>query len=306
MFFKIILALLMFTVAPECKPLGKVFVVTGNSSAGKTSTCEELKNLLGDDYEFVNGDIFVWNKIAEWVESQTKHKLPRDNPKQIAEQISSLGLELKFSKKNDPLFRNAEKDVFQHAKELETQGKNVICDVVLANEESWKVFFDELNDVDVKLILLYCPISTLTQRVNMRNEKILKQDKPHEARPLYLALEQFGDIYKKSEKNDNSFIDELSLQELDDICTLAEKDFKSDVMDKFFSAERLKTAHSDLVTKLDLKDKKIIHLTPREKYDLIINSGEHSIHECAKQIELYLSKINLVEEHLNVEKHKEI
>jgi len=77
-------------------------------------------------------------------------------------------------------------------------------------------------------------------------------------------------------------------------------------MEKFFPVERLKKARLDLIEKLGLENIEKICLIPQEKYDLIINSGKQSIHECAEEIKNYLFTVDLVEEHLNLEKQEEV
>lgn len=132
-----------------------------------------------------------------------------------------------------------------------------------------------LADLDICFVLVHCPLKFIGQHVKKRNEQnaLLSGQR----RMFDTVLKQFVYIYQ-IEKKRRLVIDQISLQDLNNVCS----DIKSE-------AVRLKVIS---LFKENFLSDSMIQFKPIFTYDLIVNTGKYSVQECAQQIIEYIQNNN--------------
>ncbi len=240
---------------------GRLVVLDGVSSAGKSSIVRELlyfnktyKGIAIDDY---GNPIFL---------EQQKNPVPRDGF------LSKLGA--------------AEQKMFHEISQLLATGQNIILDTVLAGLqgiESIERNLKFLNPFNGILILIYCPLGILVQRLLARNKKAREQNRPEDERTLTHALQQFSVMYKRREHHNEVVLGQLSKKEVLDACHEVLPEFKGD--EDVFANFKAK-----ILQNLGLLDNETMPITTRIPYNFIVSTAQRSSHDCALIIESYLKE----------------
>jgi len=266
---------------------GRVILLDGTSSAGKTSIGRNLKNILGEDWEFIYSDIFDWNLIAQWAEDNYDCKLPRNDIEEIARQIKVLSIDVgtlaeSFNEKIK-LICKSDSDFYDEIKRLIDLDKNVICEDVIWSQESWNECYKKLGD-DVVSVLVYCPFDMNAERINKRNtcENIV------EYRSLSLFLEHHRLIFKPTVLKNEDVLLKVDQEDFYKVFKKTKDDYEKNIgIKKFYSVPIDK---EDLIKDLDLKDKKKAFFTSRFHHDLTINTSYETSEQCAQKISDYFLK----------------
>lgn len=275
---------------------GAIVVLNGTSSTGKSSISNILKNQYS--FEIIELDEYVPNEMANWLEKQVLEKedekiikIPREDVRnEIARYFEEPGyfkrkFGLSIEKYGEPdeaeAIKAAEVKMISDAKKFSSEGKNVVVDTCFAQDfGSYDYFFTSLENLNSKFILVYVPLNILAQRINMRNQKAEKDNKPYEKAYMLSTLEQFVDIYKAQQNSDEIIIDTLSIEDFYTACELAKKEYP-------FTEETYKGFVTKLESRLgfDNKEVKSVKITPRLFYDLVVkNIDKDDIEKCVKQI----------------------
>ena len=245
------------------KSQGHVIVLDGTSTAGKSSIIKYLLPMLGNSYEKVAIDDFVTPVFLEQEKQQRSEK-------EFLQRIHEV---------SDGMYNKIRK--------LVNSGKNILVDTVISGlegEKDRKNFFEKLNGLNVFLILVYCPLNVLAERINKRNEKALKENKPEDTRSRSVAL-VFDDIYKAQESNDEVTLGKLSRKDIDVAYSNPQKKLGE-------TAEAFKQIKQNLISHFKLKDKGTVNITSQLVYDCIVNTSKNNPKECAEQIKNCLKTKN--------------
>lgn len=240
---------------------GKIIVIDGASSSGKSSVTKQLSSMMDVSYQLVAVDDFVTNIFIE----QQKIKFP----------------EKEFFEKE--FFAKIDKQtniMYDKIKATVVGGANVILDTVLSGlkgEESVKEQLEKLKGLKTFMVLVHCPLSVLIERINKQNELAKKENKPGDERSIATALSQFGNIYRAKTLSDEAHLGVISRSEVETACEVAKKEWGKNV-------DRYDQFKNWIFMQLDLKEKKTIELTTKIKYDLIVDTSSHSQRECAQKI----------------------
>ena len=235
---------------------GRVIVIDGASSAGKSSVIKHLMPMLDASYQCVAVDDFITEVFLE----QQMLKLPQN------EFIARVN-------KQDDL-------MYDTIKSLVADGKNVILDTVLSGlegEKSVRKALDKLKDLKVVMVLVHCSLPTLIERISKRNERALQENKPEETRSLGTALSQFGSIYRPKAADDEVDLGLLSRSDVEYACEAAKKEWGENI-------ERFNQFKAWLMAQLGVHDKLEVSLTTRLAYDYIVDTSKQSSQECAQLI----------------------
>ena len=119
---------------------GKVIILNGTSSAGKTSIAKVIQELSDEPYLHLSLDMF-WN--------MTPAKIPANS-------------------KNFPHMRKAlAKSVYA----LATTGHNVVVDIVVAGAAPFESVYCELKNLNLLTVKVHCPLPTLIEREKARKNR---------------------------------------------------------------------------------------------------------------------------------------
>lgn len=278
--------------------LGRIVILDGGSSSGKSTISKDLQKELSCEYLFI--DNFLFNQTAAYLEEQIflresrKVKLPRNNPDAIRQYYNSMPnkeqyiISVEVFKK---CVKKANEIMAKETKLLVLQGKTVVCDVVFAPGYIEKQdFIKDLKEFKKFMVLVYCPFKILAQRVEQRNKEA-KKDKAGEVRSLIMALEQFGMKYKRKENLNKKAIDILTRKDFDLAMELVKGDFEINFVkelnkEALFNQRKYEIFVKTLEKQFGFDDKPVefIEIVPVADYDLIVNTERNTSEECVLQI----------------------
>lgn len=241
---------------------GKIILLDGVSSAGKSSICKELVQILGSSYQIIAIDDFVKDVFAE----QEKHPV---SPSEFIARCDECSDKM-----------------YEKIKEITDQGKNVICDNVLAGlegEKSVKLNLEKLKDLNTYFVLVYCPFKILVERILQRNKRARKEDNFQETRSLALALNQFAASFKKQKKDKDIFLEKLSREDFIKALFDAKNEFKND-------EKRFEDFKAKALKNIGFEKENTVNLTSFLSYDCIIDTSKCSSKECAQLIIMKLDE----------------
>lgn len=246
---------------------GIVVIITGTSSAGKSSIVKELQKIYGSSYLVVKSD--------DYVDTLNEQSIPDQNQPQ--EIISEF-----WTKFYD--------DFYVGIKKLSDSGNNVLVDAVRFDDDHER-YCNILKGRKVIKILIYCPLDLIFEHVNQRN----KSDDIKEQRIAFCSIDQFPHSYKLAQFEDELVIDRISSVALFNTLIKAKKECESLLKDlpEEVSKERARSnevCFNNFINEFKLNELKEVILVSKFPYNLIINSSKSSIIEIAKQIQNYLNK----------------
>jgi chloramphenicol 3-O-phosphotransferase len=269
------------------RPPGTVILLNGTSSAGKSTMLRELPKVLEGSWKTVEGDDFVLLIIQKLIDHlndkfgiETTYDELNDTCGKLMEEgkITQQWID-DFARQydvNDLMF----KKIHEHIR----CGHNVVLDTVIcepieedSDEYDFNGYFNELGLYNVAFILVYCPFTTLVERVRMRNESGVAKER----REYGVPIQFFRAMYKAAQPGDTPILDTLTRVE---VRRLLETYVRSECETEKESNEFLST----VLKNLSLDRNESIRVTPRLKYDFIVNTGTHSSEECARQINEFL------------------
>lgn len=147
-----------------------VVLINGTCSAGKTTISHKLIDLMNADYKpvyYISVDAIA---------------------REIA-QINNSSME--SSDTESQFYKQAIQQAIIEAKRQHEEGKIVIVDVVLFNNEEVMKFKNEIGEIFVKHVLIYADLQTLFLNVTQRNDGVDELEK----RSLFLPFQQYLHFY---------------------------------------------------------------------------------------------------------------
>lgn len=239
---------------------GKVIVIDGTSTSGKTSIVSELVKIVNEPYVKVAIDDFVIEVIMEQKELQ----LPQE---QFLERIWQ-----------------ASDRMFDKIEQLAFNGQNVLVDTVLSGIEGEKELLHglaRLQNLNVMLILVYCPLNILAKRVYARNELAIKENNLENLRSL-VGVVRFADMYRPQRDEKEIIVGQISRQEI-------EVAYAAPITSSKEEQELYNKIKNNLISHFGLINKSNVNITPNIKYDFIVDSSKNSPKVCAESIYANLS-----------------
>jgi chloramphenicol 3-O phosphotransferase len=136
---------------------GKIIIINGTSSSGKTSIVRALQDIMEEPYVEAGIDKFIWMLPHRYLDRPLW-----DDVLGLANQAGELGHQLVMG-----MHRTAE--VLSHI------GMNVIVDHVLVEDIWWQDCVERFSELPVYLIGIRCPLEILEERENARKNRTLGQ-----------------------------------------------------------------------------------------------------------------------------------
>lgn len=275
-----ILALSFFWHLPS---FGRIILLNGTSSAGKSSVVSEFVR-LNPDYKALSIDTF---KLELFTSEALKLKIiKRPEELKYVEQIGDF-IKLQPAVRRTELYAHFNQIIdhitelfYDHIVSYARINQNIIIDdVIILNSELQNVF-TKLEPYDVTMILAYCPFNTLPARVTKRN----KTGNKAEYRTLDSVLSQFSYIYTPTKKKRG--IVKIAYKTFNHTINLASSFIKSQEEFMQFKNEM----DRQLIQNRKLQNTTHLHLKPRLKYDHIINTGKSDPTKSAISISAYIAR----------------
>lgn len=232
---------------------GKLIIIDGVSSSGKTTIIDKLSPILDKNYETIALDDYVTKLFVERFE----HKLSQDEfTKKISEQKQKM---------------------YDDIHEKIGRGKNIILDTVLIGfngTEDLKETLEHLRDLQVIQILIYCPLDLLIERIEFRNKKAIDNNNRSDFRPSYLVF-RFDEMFKKLER-DEVFIGKVFYKDIEHAYQVATKDT--------LDLEKLNLLKQNLIDHLQIESQSFANISSKIHYDYVLDTSLHDPIEGAKMI----------------------
>lgn len=265
---KLIIAFfLLVTFQIFSNPKGQVVILNGTSTAGKSMLTKDMMKILGKSYEKVSIDDFF--------------------PEIFIEQKVLKSPEEEFLKRLDQKIIL----MYDKVKKIAQSGKNVIVDTVLSalrGAESEKLSFQLLEELNTTLVLAYCPLTTLAERVKQRNKKAFLENKEEGLR-VFVDVVNFHHIYKVQESDKEICIDTLSFKDLEQV-------YKTTNNTPYEAAKRSNTVKHQLLSYFCLDINDSVNITPKLSYDYIVDTSKYDSQKCAQLICEYLERHNPIKQ----------
>lgn len=299
MYYRILLVLIIVTVNSCCgmdpaeKEVKKKILISnkshiiflnGTTTAGKSSIALELKARLEKQslpVDILALDAFVVPKI-QWALGAN-----RFNPRNILVANVDLITPLEI----EEIVKKSQVELCSAARVAYDQGKLVIIDAPAYSSEKIDFYQQELKGLNVTWSLVYCPVSTLVERVINRN----KTSGIMEQRSILQALNQFNHLYCRSDhycQSDYS-IDKLSQENVHAVCDRAQAQhiiMQDKIPDFLKSVQRaicpfnIDDIRESMLEKFTLNSSLQINIGPIIQYNCIVNSGLDNSVSCTKAI----------------------
>lgn len=136
---------------------GKIIIINGTSSSGKTSIVRALQDIMEEPYVEAGIDKFIWMLPHRYLDRPLW-----DDVLGLANQAGELGHQLVMG-------------MHQTAEVLSHIGMNVIVDHVLVEDIWWQDCVERFSELPVYLIGIRCPLETLEEREKARKNRTLGQ-----------------------------------------------------------------------------------------------------------------------------------
>lgn len=248
--------------------LGKIILLNGTSSAGKSSIARYLQALLDTSSSIMNIDDYMRNELTtkatelDIALSSGKWRTWWEDLQLILKQLPPKEKEAYF---NSCLIR-----FYEHIKQQVTEGKTVIVDMVLEDTDD---FLEILGHLPRITVLIYAPLTTILKHVTSRNES----NRAYEQRALAIALHHFSVLYRPKQSDTDSVVDTIHIEDVKNCGELLRQE-------GYWAKEKINTFVNDFINQFFNNNKEAVSITPVLNYDMVINTGHHSSQACAREI----------------------
>ena len=206
---KNIFKVFIFTIvlSPFLNSQGTVILLNGTSSAGKSSIMKELPEILDGFWQPVEADAFAVIARKNFIDYLKEKFGVETTLEELNDTYIALNKEGRITEREVDAFFDKQDVLGQMFEKIRTdiqEEKNVIIDTVIGEgiddedpdnaDYAFKTYFDALHTFNVAFILVYCPFAALIERVEMRNQAGVYEERREFGVPLWM----FGKTYKKA------------------------------------------------------------------------------------------------------------
>lgn len=302
----------------EMKEKGKIIVVYGGSSVGKTTIIKALKEKLGDQaiYDAVDEVFFRVTlpnfKTTEPILYQDLSKVMKDED--IATAIFTK--RYKFKENVTDQEKEAAKkrlDAYTadwmaiRAKLSIDKEEKAIFERAISEAEKGKTFVLELTDLDafhgalpkkehplfnqvfqVKYYFLYLPVRSLSKRLNERNQKAFQDGNPREERIGSYPFNQLAALVRPKKTEDKISLGKVSKTDLIEFFNVHHdiemREFPLEGATEAQLKDKKKTLLNQLLKDFYLENVETVEITPKHNVDLAIHMEKVTTEEAANLI----------------------
>ncbi len=263
-----------------CACKGKVILLDGTSSVGKSAIIEEFRK-LHPEYQIVKVDDWFPLDLKEIAERLGWSGDSAVNPWQFLKDyyISKDQYYLDTRLRTEIFKGMKSRGYMDEAKKRALHGNNVIIDTVLEDSTQYAIFEETFKDVPTEKVLVYCPLAILFDRVEKRNASA----DAAEHRTAFLSFEQFPALYKVRTSDSERLVDTVSTQELASLLGKSLEQLRALGIPAGYESE-LAQFEEQFISHFDIKNRDKIELTPTRLYDRVLNSGSASPSQLAQEL----------------------
>lgn len=259
---------------------GRIILVNGTSSSGKTSILKNLEAITPmaqflkvDDY--YDAELIQTALNLGWKESS------KIDPWLFLNQYLThkTGKYYFDTEVREQLF-TATDFFYSKAKSAALHGKTVFVDTVLEYESAYQEAFNYFKNADFSMILIYCPMSIILQRVQERNGSGISS----EHRSVFLPFEHFTTMYKVRETAQDPLVDTINTSTLKQALNTAIQELINQGIAKEYFP-RLEQFKENFIAQFKLDQKLHVEITAQHKYiEIFKNDSPESPEIIAQQI----------------------
>jgi uridine kinase len=275
---------------------GKIILLYGTSSAGKSSINRHLKNLLVDvDAVFVSVDEISWKPLIEQAKifNLINDQMPKEEQYRIMMQHIDM-LDVACGDQWVVCLKN----FYDKVKQLALTHEYVVLDTVfyVDGDADAQYFLEQMRDIPKFCVLVYAPQDVIAQRVVQRNTGMVVEQK----RDVVYALTCLYDLYVPVSTEQDS-IGVLTKQEVERAWKIIENYWIEFGMSEQSIEKKITELKNLYEAKFFANQYDSVFIAPRFDYDMMVNTAKFSSQECAEQIkEAFLAHVN---QNINYSKH---
>ncbi len=248
---------------------GTIIILSGTSSAGKSSVVKELQKIYHDEFQVLTIDDFM-----------------RSHPE--IEALSNASND----DEEDEIFERIVTDFYHHIKQMSQRGNKILIDTVQCLQSEWTRCHTILGSENVIQILDYCTLPVIISHVKKRNTSGDSLEK----RSIRQAFDQFYDLYRLQESSDDQVVDHMHASRMKHALHQVDKERKQfdiefpESIDK--RAQKWQKFSHDFIDQFKLDEMKKINIACKYQYDFIVDTGVNTPQVAAHKIADYLETKN--------------
>lgn len=259
---------------------GRIILVNGTSSSGKTSILKNLQQIL-PSAQFLKVDDYYDAEVIQTALNLGWKENSNIDPWLFLNQYltNKTGNYYFDTEVRQQLFRDTD-FFYSKAKSTATHGKTVFIDTVLEYESAYQEAFNYFKNANFSMILIYCPMSIILQRVQERNGSSISS----EHRSVFLPFEHFTTMYKIRETVQEPLVDTINTSTLKHALTTAIQELVNQGIAKEY-LPKLEQFKENFIAQFKLDQMAQIEITPQHHYVAIFkNDTPESPEIIAQQI----------------------
>jgi guanylate kinase len=217
---------------------GWLIVLDGTSSSGKSSVARHLKRKLFkqvhlsfsyeslDDFNTRKEEAEAQQEEAKKSQSKAAVSHKESDDADVRSDTSSKSESSKSEDNDDEEDDDdSQADYLQYIKDLANEGKYIIADTVLRDEQDIKEYKAIIGKGKrIICAMVYCPAIEVPRRVEARN---LSGDKD-EKRTMYQAIAQIPDMFTITKRPTKHTIDQITKKEIEQMLNPLKKELEND------------------------------------------------------------------------------
>gem|GEM_PF-1469738 len=257
-----------------------VLLITGTSSAGKTLISKELATLLVEDVALLSVDDVLWNAVLEeanrmgiihdGMSIELQQRLVMEHKREVFAVFLADDWQLPKQTFN------------KSAKSLTDQYGHVVVDTVFGyrgNFDDRTAFMQVMENVSMFSVLVYCSPLKLAQHVIERNGLSGHRQK----RDLLFVMKQFPYLYQPAIAQEDS-IAVVTQQEIDEALSMVLQHLQEDGVVGVDVQKSIDDIQKFYYETFGLESQSRVAITHRFKHDMVVNTGNLSLQQCAELI----------------------
>ena len=293
---------------------GKIVLINGVSSSGKTTLCNEMRksgfvSVSLDDIRVKMALEAIQKSVANEYSEVEKFLTESDIFKAIegdkintdtfsAGQIAALELFNNLAQPHFDRLKLEQKDIdqrlFQESKPYIDTGKNVLIDYLFSEDDEIKPLEELFVGISFTKILLYKTLQENLANCFKRNSEAHDQDDPGNVRPPVMIVGQYCEFYKFQTSQELSEsvklgpIDKAQVKSIfDRVIPETRKILEWLPVEDAAGQELLqntKTVVSEVSAEMKVDSAEEVYITPSAHYDMIVSYDGHTPAEVAMDI----------------------
>ena len=169
---------------------------------------------------------------------------------------------------------------YTHIKKIALSGKSVLVDTV-SYQQNYEKYDAILQPCKVIKVLVYCPLDTLIMHVQQRNDSGDLREK----RSINQAFWQYLTLYTMQQSSKDIIIDHTTTNQIKDSLE------KAEALTKHLPSKRIRQqrkTNNGLAKEFQTKTSRSMAITPKHRWDFIVNTSIDSPENIAQKIVDYL------------------